>query len=264
MLIKTDSQNYTNIANAIREITGSTKRYKPAEMEKALAGYIPDCALSYDKFSYNGTPETITVYGETVKGLAGLNSMQAVVNMPEAKIIEDYAFCGCNIQNIVLPDTITKIGNRAFESNMITDINLTENLTSIGDYAFYGCLILNLTSLPDNITDIGEQAFGLSGITVSSLPKSITKVEKGWFTFCTKITNFTFHDKIEEINDYPFMFCSNLATVTFEGKPRKISFYAFGTCNNLTTINVPWSEGEVAGAPWGAENATINYNYISE
>ena len=32
-------------------------------------------------------------------------------------------------------------------------------------------------------------------------------------------------------------------------------------CTNLTTINVPWAEGAVAGAPWGATNATINYNY---
>jgi hypothetical protein len=33
-------------------------------------------------------------------------------------------------------------------------------------------------------------------------------------------------------------------------------------CNNLTIINVPWSSGTVANAPWGAYNATINYNYI--
>jgi hypothetical protein len=31
---------------------------------------------------------------------------------------------------------------------------------------------------------------------------------------------------------------------------------------NLMTINVPWSEGEVINAPWGASNATINYNYV--
>lgn len=35
---------------------------------------------------------------------------------------------------------------------------------------------------------------------------------------------------------------------------------AFEGCTNLTTINVPWAEGAVANAPWGATNATINYN----
>ena len=36
---------------------------------------------------------------------------------------------------------------------------------------------------------------------------------------------------------------------------------AFTGCDKLTTINVPWSEGEVANAPWGATNAVINYDY---
>ena len=40
--------------------------------------------------------------------------------------------------------------------------------------------------------------------------------------------------------------------------------FVFYECEKLTTINVPWSEGEVAGAPWGATGATINYNYTGD
>ena len=36
---------------------------------------------------------------------------------------------------------------------------------------------------------------------------------------------------------------------------------AFDGCTNLTDIKVPWAEGAVANAPWGATNATITYNY---
>ena len=36
---------------------------------------------------------------------------------------------------------------------------------------------------------------------------------------------------------------------------------AFTRCRNLITINVPWLEEKVDGVPWGATNATINYNY---
>ena len=57
------------------------------------------------------------------------------------------------------------------------------------------------------------------------------------------------------------MLCLSLNTVVFTGTPRFIYDTAFDGCKMLTTINVPWSEGEVAGAPWGAPNATINYNY---
>lgn len=34
--------------------------------------------------------------------------------------------------------------------------------------------------------------------------------------------------------------------------------------STLTDIYVSWGEGEVAGAPWGATNATIHYNYTED
>ena len=49
--------------------------------------------------------------------------------------------------------------------------------------------------------------------------------------------------------------------VTFPTGITTIGGYAFANCTNLTTINVPWASGAVSGAPWGATNATINYNY---
>lgn len=64
-----------------------------------------------------------------------------------------------------------------------------------------------------------------------------------------------------KIRDYAFYNCSALESITFEGTPTTINGNAFTGCTNLLTINVPWAEGAVANAPWGATNATINYNY---
>jgi hypothetical protein len=58
-----------------------------------------------------------------------------------------------------------------------------------------------------------------------------------------------------------FEYCSGITTLTFKGTPTSISNKAFSSCSKLKTINVPWAEGAVANAPWGATNATINYNY---
>ena len=66
---------------------------------------------------------------------------------------------------------------------------------------------------------------------------------------------------ITSIDDYAFAGCSSLVSLTFEGTPESISYRAFFGCDNLTTINVPWAEGAVANAPWGATNATIHYGY---
>ena len=66
------------------------------------------------------------------------------------------------------------------------------------------------------------------------------------------------------IEDYAFSDCTSLKTLTFEGTPTTIGSNVFKGCTKLTTINVPWAEGTVANAPWGATNATINYNYTGE
>ena len=110
--------------------------------------------------------------------------------------------------------------------------------TIIRNIAFYNCPKLALTSLPSGLTSIGNNAFNnCSKLALTSLPPGITS-----------IGNFAFQN------------CSSLASLTFEGEPKSISGTAFNGCTNLTTINVPWAPGAVADAPWGAINATINYN----
>lgn len=91
------------------------------------------------------------------------------------------------------------------------------------------------------VKEINEYAFqDETDIRVIILPSTIIRVEAGVFNGCT-----------------------NLESVTFQSTPSTWTgrSTAFADCTNLTTINVPWAEGAVSGAPWGATNATINYNY---
>ena len=98
------------------------------------------------------------------------------------------------------------------------------------------------TALLGNITLIGDHAFNsCTNLALTSLPEGVTS-----------------------IGNSAFNACRNLNTITFKGTPTSIALNAFRDCTNLTTINVPWSEGEVANAPWGATKATINYNYTGE
>ena len=112
----------------------------------------------------------------------------------------------------------------------------------IRDYAFSSCSSLALISLPSGITSIGRDAFShCKKLALTSLPSGITSIGKNAFSGCF-----------------------NLTSLTFEGTPTTIKNNSFSNCFNLTTINVPWAEGAVSGAPWGATKATINYNYTGE
>lgn len=81
------------------------------------------------------------------------------------------------------------------------------------------------------------------------------------FYYCPNLALTTLPSGITNIGDSAFEGCSSLVSLTFEGTPESISSSAFAGCNSLITINVPWAEGAVANAPWGAPFAAINYGY---
>ena len=134
--------------------------------------------------------------------------------------------------------------------------------TIIRNYAFYNCSSLALTSLPSGLTSIGTSTFdGCSKLALMSLPSGLTSIGNYAFDDCSSLALTSLPSGLASIGTHAFRNCKSLASLTFEGTPTSISRTAFSGCTNLTTINVPWAEGAVANAPWGATNATINYNY---
>ena len=178
--------------------------------------------------------------------------------------IGNLAFSGCtNLALTSLPSGLTSIGEFAFDG--CTNLALTSlpsRITSIGDNAFDGCTNLALTSLPSGLTSISNFAFdGCTNLALTSLPSGITSIGNYAFFSCYNLALTSLPSGLTSIGNYAFQYCTNLTSITFTGTPTSIGSNAFSGCTNLTTINVPWAEGEVANAPWGATNATINYNY---
>ena len=138
---------------------------------------------------------------------------------------------------------------------------LPSGITKIGDYAFYNCDNLKLTSLPNSITGIGSFAFAIcDNLALTSLPEGLNNINNDAFNGCPKLALTSLPNSITGIWEEAFAYCIGLTTITFKKKPIVISSNAFNGCTNLTNIYVPWAEGAVAGAPWGATNATIHYN----
>lgn len=212
----------TAIANAIRGKTNTTSTMTLGEMPTKIAS-IETVRPPYIKEEYN-------IY-------TGNFTEAKVVG---AKSLREYLFFNCIwLEKVELPKDITAIGSNGFSyCTSLTMQSLPATITEIGNYAFYNCKMLGLTELPNALFAIGERAFSSSGVQIKEIPVGVTKIPSGAFSFCKGLT-----------------------TITFKGTPNSIATDAFQECTNLTTINVPWAEGAVANAPWGATNATINYNY---
>lgn len=134
--------------------------------------------------------------------------------------------------------------------------------TKVRDYLFYNCTHLALTSLPESITSIGDSAFvSCSNLALTSLPEGLTSIGESAFRKCTHLALTSLPEGLWVIGARAFQGCTSLTSITFKGTPTTIGSAPFNDCINLTDIKVPWAEGAVSGAPWGAKKATITYNY---
>ena len=92
----------------------------------------------------------------------------------------------------------------------------------------------------------------------------VYEIDSSSFKNKTTITEVVIPASVKAIEASVFANCTGLTKVTFKGTPSSIPATAFDGCTNLLTINVPWAEDAKENAPWGATNATINYNYTGE
>lgn len=170
-----------------------------------------------------------------------------------------------------LPEGITNIKSYAFDGmSKLKLTSLPDGLLKIGSYAFQECSSLGLTSLPDSITTLGSGAFEDALISLEALPENLTTVES--YALSTKGTlpsTLIIPAGVTKIGATLFGFTArkNVTEIIFLGTPTSLGTSysgAFGYQTQITSIKVPWSEGAVANAPWGATNATITYNYVHE
>ena len=97
--------------------------------------------------------------------------------------------------------------------------------------------------------------------TEITLPSKLTKIRKYAFYSYSTLNSIEIPGTVTIIGSNAFYSCTGLEDVTFKGTPTSIDSTAFTNCTNLTIIRVPWSEGEVENAPWGATSATLVYGY---
>ena len=214
----------------------------------------------------------ITIGDEAFYGC--LLSYEPVAFNYALKTIGSKAFASTSILSVELHNSLTQIGNGAFEdcpslsSVTIPFLGQTANDRTNGyAYLFAGSAVENLTltnqsvvqkthfanigsSLKTvsltNTSTIGESAFeDCYYITTVNLSNTLTTIGKNAFKYCSALSQIEIPTSVKEIPEGAFMYCNSLTSVNLETmEVTKISKNAFAY-TSISSFELRFNEGLV-------------------
>ena len=148
---------------------------------------------------------------------------------------------------------VTSIGDNVFDGNgNIESIVIPKGIKKIGERAFYACKDLNNLTFEENsqLTTIGKEAFSLSALKNIVIPKSVTNIEESAFYRCLRSTygysaeesleTVTFEDnsQLTYIGEEAFAENPKLKTMNFEATTKLVTIErnAFYGCSSLQNV----------------------------
>ena len=238
-------------------LIGSTGAYapgfvrNPAVISVSAEGEYTDG--TYETLTYRKYADYVQIIGCKLESETEVVIPAEIDGLPVTSVA-DYAFnglnsyygCKKNLMAVTIPDSVTDIGNGAFEScTRLNSVIIPESVTSIGYNVFSGCSGLTSVTIPESVTSIKSSMFSkcfrLESVVI---PGSVTSIGQRAFEDCSGLTSVTIPDSVTNIDKYAFKACSGLTSVELPDSVTNIGVYSFSDCSGLTSVKI--SDGMTA------------------
>ena len=224
-----------------------------------LQGLLP--ALAQFSYNTNADGSSITITGYT--GVSGSVTIPTNINGFAVNAIGAYVFdaviqADAGLTNVVIPDSVTSIGDSAFYRSPVTSITLSRNITNLGETIFFYASLTSVT-IPNGLTNLGYAMFeGCTNLTNVVFPNSVIGLGELAFASCGSLSNITLPDNIISIPMSAFS-QSGLTSIAFPSNVTSIGAYAFDGCP-LTNITI---SSRITNVGAGAFAACTNLTAIT-
>ena len=175
------------------------------------------------------------------------------VSIPDSvTTIGDWAFDGAGLTSVVIPDSVTSIGMYAFDENNLGEVVIGNSVSSIGSNAFAENNLEEVV-IPSSVTSIGRWAFWANNLTTVVIPDSVTSLYDYAFA-SNSLNEVDLGNSVTSIGNNAFLL-NNLTEIIIPDSVTSIGEEAF-YFNNLTNIVIPNSVTSIGDDAFGNNELT--------
>ena len=170
--------------------------------------------------------------------------------------IGEGAFYVCNAASVIIPSSVTDIGNAAFSRR--SNLERIEVDAANPNYCSENGILYNKDKtlllhvpkgieggliIPSGVTSIDDDTFRrCRSLTSVTIPNGVTSIGRSAFGSCESLKSVTIPSSVTSIGDSAFYECIGLTgSLTLPSSVTSIGESAFDGCYNLTSITIPES-----------------------
>ena len=169
-----------------------------------------------DLWALNNVIRNLTAEIKITLDLSGTDLAELTDSDLSSSEPKSFIYC-TNLVGLILPDTLTKIGNSSLRMSGITSITIPSSVTTIGDAAFLECSLTSIT-IPSTVTTIsGTHICGSNSSLQTAVLNCTAKLPNYAFLNCTALTTITISSNVTGIGTDCFKGCSKLTTINYSG-----------------------------------------------